>query len=157
MNPDSENFNTLRRSLKLKRYEQPPPGYFNRFSRDVMARIKAGEKGDEMGRLPWLQQVLAMFDVKPVYAGVFGTAVCALLVIGVISSETPTIPVASSSSGPEVGNYTVDVQSSAPAMAPVAFVTGNSNAVASSPPSLFDQFQPQVNVEPTRYWVPAGN
>lgn len=151
MNPDSENFEALRRLLALKRHEQPLPGYFNRFSRDVMARIRAGESGGEMAlQLPWFQRVLAMFDVKPAFAGVFGMAVCGLLISGVIATESPTASVPS----PVV----VDGQSPTTPITPVpvSFVSGNSNAVASSP-SLFDQFQPQVNAQPASYWVPAGN
>ncbi|HEY2082228.1 MAG TPA: hypothetical protein VGI88_05545, partial [Verrucomicrobiae bacterium] len=76
MNPDSENFDSLQRLLALKRHEIPPPGYFDRFSRDVMARIKAGENGGAIGfELSWFQRLLSIFDVKPLFAGAFGTAV----------------------------------------------------------------------------------
>ena len=40
MSPDPENFETLRRLLVLKRFEQPPPGYFHHFAPRVIARIK---------------------------------------------------------------------------------------------------------------------
>jgi hypothetical protein len=95
MSQDSQDFESLRRLLALKRYEQPPPGYFNHFSTDVIARIKAGEgeRGGALERLfweaPWLQRLWAALETKPIMAGAFGTAVCALLVAGVIYSESP--------------------------------------------------------------------
>jgi len=89
MNQDSEDFDSLRRLLALKRYETPPPGYFNRFPREVMARIKAGESGGAVGmeESSWFGRLLSMFDIKPVFAGAFGMAVCAFIVAGVVSSE----------------------------------------------------------------------
>jgi hypothetical protein len=95
MSQDTENFEQLRRLLKLKRYEQPPPRYFNDFSSQVIARIKLGERGEHntplMGRVlweaPWLQRIWAAFEAKPALAGAFGLAMCALLITGVIYSE----------------------------------------------------------------------
>ena len=48
MNDERENFDALQRLLKVKRYEQPPPRYFNEFSGQVLARISAGEQGGEV-------------------------------------------------------------------------------------------------------------
>jgi hypothetical protein len=94
MSQDTENFEQLRRLLKIKRYEQPPPRYFNDFSSQVIARIERGERGDghaSVGRMlweaPWLQQIWAAFEAKPILAGAFGLAVCATLITGVIFSE----------------------------------------------------------------------
>ena len=94
MNQDTENFEQLRRLLALKRHEQPPPGYFNNFSQEVIARIKVGEKGESgavlerlLWEAPWLQRVWAAFEAKPILAGVFGVAVCGLLITGVIYSD----------------------------------------------------------------------
>ena len=65
MNPEPKNFDSLRRILILKRHEQPPPGFYDRFSRDVMARIKAGEMGDKIGLEPvWYRRVLGIFELK---------------------------------------------------------------------------------------------
>ncbi len=45
MNENEQNFDELKRLLKLKRHEVPPPGYFNNFSGEVISRIRAGEAG----------------------------------------------------------------------------------------------------------------
>jgi len=92
MSQDSQDFESLRRLLALKRHEQPPPGYFNDFSSQVIARIKAGDQAEEnpLERLfweaPWLQRLWAALETKPVMAGAFGAAVCALLIGGVVYS-----------------------------------------------------------------------
>jgi hypothetical protein len=92
MNGDPENFESLRRLLAWKRHEQPPPGYFNDFSRRVMARIEAGEQGtDRVGWLTWLQRGWLALQARPVFGGAFGAAVCAFLVVGFIGSEEAPI------------------------------------------------------------------
>jgi hypothetical protein len=93
MSQDIENFEQLRRLLRLKRFEQPPPRYFHEFSAQVIARIERGERGEghagagwmswEAG---WVHRIWAAFEAKPVLAGAFGVAVCATLITGVIRS-----------------------------------------------------------------------
>ena len=93
MSQNSQDFESLRRLLALKRHEQPPPGYFNHFSSQVIARIKAGDRAEEnaVERLfweaPWLQRLWAAIETKPILSGAFGAAVCALLIGGIIYSE----------------------------------------------------------------------
>lgn len=94
MSAEQHNSEDLRRLLALKRYEQPPPGYFNNFSRQVIARIHAGEAAASqswakrmLDRAPWLQNMWDGFGAKPIVAGAFGVSVCSLLVVGLISSE----------------------------------------------------------------------
>ena len=93
MSEDSQDFGSLRRLLALKRHEQPPPGYFNDFSGHVINRIKAGDRVDDgvLTRLfweaPWFQRLWVSLETKPILAGAFGTAVCVLLIWGVIYSE----------------------------------------------------------------------
>jgi len=94
MSPDSQDFEALRRLLALKRYEQPPPGYFVYFSRRVVARIEAGARGDDPSWLhslfaeaSWLQRFWAALETKPVLVGAFGALVCGLFISGMIYSQ----------------------------------------------------------------------
>jgi len=90
MNPEPENFDRLKKLLALKRYEQPPPGYFNGFSRQVTTRIRAGQRGGAermLGEAVWLVRVWEVFQNKPVLAGGFGAAICALVIFGIISAD----------------------------------------------------------------------
>jgi hypothetical protein len=95
MNPDPAKFERVCRMLVLKRYEQPPPGYFDGFSSQVMARLRAGETAQEtfwerlFGETPWFARWVGVFEAQPVLGGVLGAAFCVLLLIGVIQSERP--------------------------------------------------------------------
>ena len=99
MKPEQENFDQLLRLLKLKRYEQPPPRYFNDFSSRVIERIRAGGADAQEGMFdnlfmesPWLQRLFNAFETKPAVAWMFGLAVCALVVSGIVYSETVEYP-----------------------------------------------------------------
>lgn len=97
-NPEQENFNRLRGLLKLKRYEQPPPRYFNDFSGRVIARIQAGAAGHlETVEESWLARLWSLVDAKPMLPGAIGVAICAVLVFGAL--DTDTVP---GSPGPEI-------------------------------------------------------
>jgi hypothetical protein len=96
MNENENNFESLRRLLALKRYETPPPGYFNSFSSQVVQRIRVGDPGisgswvdDLFGQAPWLGKLAQIFDVKPVFASTFAGVLCLLLFLGIIYSERP--------------------------------------------------------------------
>ena len=96
MNEDQQNFESLRRLLALKRHEVPPPGYFNNFSRQVIARIRAGESEASaslwehlLGGMPWLLKWLQSLETKPAFAGSFATALCLLLVFGAVMAQRP--------------------------------------------------------------------
>lgn len=99
MNQETENFEQLRRLLAIKRHEQPPPGYFNDFSGQVMVRIKAGDMGEQadilerlFGEVLWLQRIRAAVEAKPVLARVAAVAACGLLIGGVVYSSTSDVP-----------------------------------------------------------------
>src|ERR1035438_7561284 len=94
MNESENNFESLRRLLALKRHETPPPGYFNHFPGEVMARIRAGDAGgaESVSRqLPRLFQLLSAFEAKPAFAGAFAFSLCLLLVFGIVYAERPDV------------------------------------------------------------------
>lgn len=95
MNPEQDNFQALQRLLALKRYEQPPPGYFDRFSVQVVARLRAGERGAPDSFWEWLrleaaglQRLWSALETKPVFAGALGAGVCGLLLAGILYSQS---------------------------------------------------------------------
>jgi len=99
MNADQENFESLRRLLALKKHEQPPPGYFNDFSHQVIMHIRnngPGEQGLGLEAMLWQTPCLHRFwralEHNPLLAGGFGVLVCALLLSGVVFSERASTP-----------------------------------------------------------------
>lgn len=151
--PPDDDFSELRTLLSLKRHEQPPPGYFNNFSRDVIASLKAEQAGSfratETGDAPgWIVRFLESLQVRPGLSGAVGAGFCALLVGGVLMSEgdaqaPATIPslLSQVTSG---GQPAADVTSTAMAFQPVTAETSapllvaSNNLPMSSRPSLFD-------------------
>jgi hypothetical protein len=96
MQHPEENFDALRRALKLKRHEQPPPGYFKDFSSRIISRIRENDVHDRAGALetasweaPWLARIVEFFQSRPAYAGTLGVAACALMIGGIVYSERP--------------------------------------------------------------------
>jgi len=88
MNSDPRTFEGLRRLLVLKRYEQPPPGYFDRFPGEVIARIREYESEASMGPgMPWLRRLWNALEYRAVLPATFGAAVCSVLVLGLIRSS----------------------------------------------------------------------
>lgn len=96
MNTEDQNqdFAKLQQLLKLKRYEQPHPRYFNDFSSKVLARIRAGKTGDRyepfenlVTQTPWLNRFWRSMERQPAFAGAVAAIACVLMVAGVFWSE----------------------------------------------------------------------
>jgi hypothetical protein len=172
MSPEQENFEQLRRLLVLKRYEQPPPGYFNRFSGEVIARITVLEAEpaatlfQRMGHSGWVQRFWALLEARPVLAGAMGAAFCGLLVSGVAYSDhaDPKGMMASplGETGP-ISSSMADLRSGHPdALRVIDQSSTAPETVKPGPPSLFQQIhdlqqqQPQLGA-PQQAFFPANN
>jgi hypothetical protein len=90
---NEKEFSSLRQLLALKRHEVPPPGYFDDFSGQIIARIKAGEARGESplverlaGEAPWMLRLMRFFEAKPAMVGAMAAALCMLLVAGILYS-----------------------------------------------------------------------
>ncbi|MGD0086580.1 MAG: hypothetical protein ABSC24_05570 [Verrucomicrobiota bacterium] len=146
MNENQPNFESLRRLLALKRHETPPPGYFNNFSSQVMARIRDGEteaaeswSGRLFASMPWLMKVIQAVDTRPVFAGGFATALCALLLFGAVIAQRPDSASTAfmQPAAPETGSF-----ASATPAAPSALQPVNQFMVAdNSTNPVFSSFQ----------------
>jgi len=76
MSENENDFDALRRLLALKRHEVPPPGYFENFSGNVIARIRAGDTAAE---LPWLLKFIQWFERRPAMPVTFASSMCLVL------------------------------------------------------------------------------
>jgi hypothetical protein len=164
MNSSSRNFDALRRLLGLKRHEVPPPGYFHGFSSQVLSRIEAGERGESdswivrwLEGASWLQRLRSVLEAQPMFAGAAGAIACALLICGILYSETGGQ--SAQLITPMTGNEaTLAFDSPSPFVVnsgaePMQLVSSNSS-VAPTAGSLFDQIQvPTVRAS---YIVPGN-
>jgi hypothetical protein len=160
MNQNENNFDALRRLLKLKQQETPPPGYFNRFSGQVVARIRAGEARQLASEVSWLSKLLSAFEFKPAFAGAFASALCLVLAFGVFYAEQPdsATPSQLQASGPVDGSFAATGLPASLSQDADSFGLINSNNAANSlqpVASLFGGSQNQF-AQPVSFTVPGN-
>jgi hypothetical protein len=163
MSSDTENFDQLRRLMTLKRYEQPPPGYFDRFSGEVISRIRAGQEAKDITEVlkpaPWLLRLLRLMEGRPAFASAFGVIVCALLIGGVIYSEQvqPTPLPVTALGAPVVAAAALGNEDAEPTGKMQLFASTNSSAVEAR--MLFEQiqFKSTPPATPASFAMPVGN
>ena len=113
MSASPDNFESLEKLLRLKRYEQPPPRYFNEFSGRVIDRIGRGE-----AQRTWWERL--GFDLRPALAAGAGLAACGLMVYGVATTDGDAGTLGHTA---YAGNF---LQASAPMEDPSASIAANS-------------------------------
>jgi hypothetical protein len=141
MNEEQQNFDELKRLLKLKRLELPPSGYFNSFSDQIVSRLRAGEAeagmtvvGQLEEKAPWMLYFFRLFDARPGMAGGLAVSMCMLLLFGVVYAEF-----SESSTGSDMGLAETVAVDSSPALASVgmsapALMAHSGGIVASTNP-----------------------
>ncbi|HYG22480.1 MAG TPA: hypothetical protein VEH04_06820 [Verrucomicrobiae bacterium] len=160
MNPDSQDFKQLRQLLALKRHEQPPPGYFHHFSREVIVRIKTGDSGEKVPS-SWIERLWAMLEAKPIFAGALGASVCAVLISGFVNAEE-TAGVATATglqplpSGGH-GGFTPGVAMASADALSADEPTLNTSPAEASLESLFEFRPGRLNALPANNWVVPAN
>lgn len=87
MSFSSDNFDGLRKLLKWKRHEQPPPRCMNEFSSRVIARLQAGEIE---AKPSWWEILGLEFGLKPALGGACAVLVGGCLIYGIIASKNTT-------------------------------------------------------------------
>lgn len=163
MDSQPENFENLRRLLALKRHEQPPPGFFDGFSRAIYVRLQGGEAAQPVGwervawEAPWLVRLWDALSVKPLLTGAMGVAASAMVLAGVLSAEGPDLPViANNGLTPTVlaGPAPAEGMALHPMLVSSSFGSDtNSSIQPAIPSSLFGG-----SIHPERVtWPPKGN
>ena len=137
MSENEQDFDALRRLLALKRHEVPPPGYFEDFSVNVVARIRAGEAA---ARMPWILRFIQAFESRPAYPVALASSLCMLLLFGIVTVEqnpsiSPAFAEQTGASGFSVATVSSGAQSGSTAV--LGGINTNSPIDLSATPSLF--------------------
>lgn len=169
MNEKDHNFQDLKRLLKLKRHEVPPPAYFNNFSANVVSGIRAAETAQNQSlfenlkdRVPWLFNILHAFEGRPGLIGGAATSLCLLLVFGlVLSDQTDSTPGNMMSANAQPSPFLASSTPSAPTASltdPLSSsgITLSTNPVTSLQPVATLFGQPSTSLFQTAGFQPAG-
>src|SRR6478736_6480754 len=153
----NQDFEKLQQLLKLKRYEQPHPRYFNELSGQVTARLRAGETArldtfeEAMTQSPWLQRLWAAIEGRPALSGVVMAGVCGLVLVGGFLAGKPMQPGLAANEPEKKQSDTTNQSLLATTTAGTATFSTSTNpaAVSQLPGSLFNMplgpnFQPQA-------------
>jgi hypothetical protein len=149
MNDSEQNFEDLKQLLKLKRYEIPPPGYFNNFSGQVISAIREERTGSVASRVnpqtSWLVRFLSIFDSRPGLMGGLATSLMLLLVFGVVLADHSDSDISAQNA------FTPQSSASAQGSSPLASATMASDMASSDSGStgITISTNPLTSLQPT--------
>lgn len=135
MNPEQEDFESLRQLLALKKYEQPPPRYFSELSSRIWTRIEREPVPSKF----W-ERFFPNIGLSPGFAYSFGLLACASLFMGVIYS-LKTEPQQGVGQNVAAGSWPEN-------SAALATTEGISMNLAPYRPGQFASTNPVMNTEP---------
>jgi len=159
MTPRPDDFEDLRRLLRLKRYERPPPGYFDELATQVQRRLEAGEAFQRMDLVEhlslearWLVRLWEALVARPLALGSVGAGLAVALLAGLFyllgRDLTPSEPPQSAAAAPPA-----QFVSYQPSLTPIPVAPTNPIPGFGTPPSLFDRIL--VETRPAQAY-PAG-
>lgn len=155
MEHETEAVDRLRQLLALKRHEQPPPGYFERLPRDVIAHLRASvspQPHDErlVDDAGWVGRLVNFLHAKPIFAGMGSAAFCGLILGAILYAERVPPSAADEPLASGLGGV---------AAHPPLLAIGDSNAVAplnpQLPPGIFDGGLLNNRSQPADYRPPG--
>lgn len=148
MEDQGEQFDQLRRLMKLKNHEVPPPGYFNRFPDTVISKIRREQYAQDSVvdklevQAPWLIRLWQTVAARPVFAGGLGVAICSLALAGLVFSEQPANSPAIARQNRERPAFLAESTPLAGSGYDGALLLAATNLNQAAPESLFDLVQP---------------
>jgi hypothetical protein len=153
MNSGDQEFEQLRKLLKVKRYEQPPPGYFNHFSDRIINRLEREvEALQREGFAGWLGGLRRVLMENPISAGIFAVCGITMVLVGnsqyldkaMAGGQIAGLPMASGGGGGSSAPHSGVTIASVPAATMVSSV----NPVFMN---ASDSLLSQLNVQPVSY------
>lgn len=153
MSENENDFDALRRLLALKRHEIPPPGYFENFSGNVIARIRAGENAAE---LPWLLRFIQWFERRPALPVTFASSLCLVLLYGIVTVQQMPGMVAGAGEPGRMFGLTTTLPTAADPHQPFNMGSEQTNNPAVSDTALFGS-QASTPLYQQVGYSPAGN
>jgi hypothetical protein len=144
MNTEPENFDQLRKLLALKKYEQPPPGYFNELPGKIWTRIEK----ENITPSIW-SGFLSRFVLRPTAAYGFALVVCATLIVGIGTSLNDKSQTAQSGTPIVQQQHPEGLNSATPALAKGFGTVASTNDSSTNPVIPIPAFQ--IHVQPVAF------